>query len=131
MYHGDRPHDIQLDEDKASNIAIATSAEATEFAPVELKTGSVFREKLNVVDNAGNKGKEVLLKGTIDTYFSPATGMKDLVEAKLDGQVITGIIELKAAGVQFEGKTYNAAGQLVNKGYKGLVIMNGKKLVNK
>ena len=114
-------------EDVASNIAIGTT-EA--FIPVELKGETAFREKLNVKDNASNKGKEVLLKGSIDDYFQ-VTGVKNLVEAKLDGQVITGIIELKAAGVQFEGKTYNAAGQLVNKGYKGLVIMNGKKLVNK
>ena len=114
-------------EDVASNIAIGTT-EA--FIPVELKGETAFREKLNVKDNASNKGKEVLLKGSIDDYFQ-VTGVKNLVEAKLDGQVITGIIELKAAGAQFEGKTYNAAGQLVNKGYKGLVIMNGKKLVNK
>ena len=121
----------ELDTDGASNIAIATSAEATEFAPVELKNETEFRSKLNVKDNAGNKGKEVLLKGTITDYFSPATGVKNLVEAKLDGQVITGINELKAAGAQFEGKMYNLAGQVVNKAYKGMVIMNGRKFVNK
>ena len=43
----------------------------------------------------------------------------------------SGINELKAANTNFEGKTYNVAGQAVNKGYKGLVIMNGKKFVNK
>lgn len=119
----------QLDEDKASNIAIATSATATEFAPVELKANTEFREKLNVLDNPSNKGKEVLLKGTITGYFS-VTGVKDLVEAKLDGAIITGINELKA-NTNFEGKTYNVAGQAVNKGYKGLVIMNGRKFIQK
>lgn len=121
----------QLDEDKASNIAIATSTEATEFAPVELKQGSVFREKLNVADNPGNKDKEVLLKGTIDTYFSPATGVKNLVEAKLDSTVITGIDAVKTVDAQFDGKIYNLAGQEVTKSYKGIVIKNGKKVVIK
>ena len=118
-----------LDEDKASNIAIATSAEATEFAPVELKNGSVFREKLNVLDNATNKGKEVLIKGTIDDYFS-VTGIKDIVEAKLDGEVISGIANITAAKAE-NGVRYNLAGQKVNAGYKGVVIVNGKKFMQK
>ena len=32
---------------------------------------------------------------------------------------------------QLDGKWYNQAGQLVDKSYKGLVIVNGKKFVNK
>lgn len=32
---------------------------------------------------------------------------------------------------QFGGKRYNMAGQVVNEGYKGLVIVNGKKIVQK
>lgn len=32
---------------------------------------------------------------------------------------------------QFQGKMYNTAGQVVNKGYKGLVIQDGRKYVNK
>lgn len=35
------------------------------------------------------------------------------------------------ANAQFEGKMYNVAGQVVNKGYKGLVIQDGRKFVNK
>ena len=41
-----------------------------------------------------------------------------------------GVTELKANTLQ-NGVMYNLAGQVVNKGYKGLVIMNGKKFVNK
>ena len=40
-------------------------------------------------------------------------------------------IKAVKANAQFEGKMYNLAGQVVNKGYKGLVIMNGRKFVNK
>ena len=35
------------------------------------------------------------------------------------------------AEIQVDGKWYNQAGQLVDKSYKGLVIVNGKKFVNK
>lgn len=42
----------------------------------------------------------------------------------------SGIANVKV-NKSFEGVMYNTAGQVVNKGYKGLVIMNGKKFVNK
>ena len=35
------------------------------------------------------------------------------------------------SNAQFSGKMYNMAGQVVNKGYKGLVIQDGRKFVNK
>lgn len=118
-------------DDVASNIAISVTSDATEYAPVELKSGSVFREKLNVVDNASNKGKEVLLKGTITDYFS-ATGVKNLVEAKLDGAVITGINDVKVvAAEEMNAPIFNLAGQKVNASYKGVVIKGGKKMIVK
>ena len=40
-------------------------------------------------------------------------------------------IEIVKANTKFEGKIYNVAGQAVNKGYKGLVIMNGRKFIQK
>ena len=120
----------ELDTDKASNIAIATSAEATEFVPVELKGSSVFREKLNVVDNPTNKGKEVKLYGKITDYFS-TTGLKDLESAVLDSEIIiSGINELKA-NTKFNGAIYNLAGQRVQTMKHGLYIINGKKVVIK
>ena len=118
------------DEDVASNIAIAESAESTSFVPVELKGNSIFREKLNVADNPANKGKEVKLYGIITDYFS-TTGIKNLADAILDGETITtGISSVKSAAAQ-NGAIYNIAGQMVNKGYKGLVIQNGKKFFQK
>ena len=120
----------ELDTDKASNIAIATSAEATEFVPVELKGSSVFREKLNVVDNPTNKGKEVKLYGKITDYFS-TTGLKDLESAVLDSEIIiSGINELKA-NTKFNGAIYNLAGQRVQTMKRGLYIINGKKVIMK
>ncbi len=43
----------------------------------------------------------------------------------------TGIETLKAAKAAFKGATYNVAGQQVSAAYKGLVIKDGKKFVNK
>ena len=51
-----------------------------------------------------------------------------LVEFEKTGEA--GINEMKV-NTKFEGKIYNLAGQVVNKGYKGLVIMNGRKVVMK
>jgi hypothetical protein len=42
----------------------------------------------------------------------------------------SGVNAIKA-NAKFEGKMYNVAGQVVNKGYKGLVIQDGRKFVNK
>ena len=44
--------------------------------------------------------------------------------------VPSGIAGVKAA-VKADGAIYNLAGQKVGKDYKGLVIMNGKKFVQK
>ena len=117
------------DEDVASNIAIAESASETTFAPVNLASKSEFRAKLNVLDNPGNKGKEVLLKGMITKYFS-VTGVKDLVEAVFEGETITGITNITADQLK-NAPAYNVAGQRVNAGYKGLIIKGGKKIVVK
>ncbi len=47
----------------------------------------------------------------------------------LNGQ--TSGVNVVKANQKFQGKMYNVAGQMVNEGYKGLVIMNGTKFVNK
>lgn len=117
----------------ASNIAIAAQAGETDFAamvPVELKNNTQFRTKLNVVDNASNIGKEVLLCGNILKYFSKV-GVKNLTDYVLDGQQLTtGINEVKTAE-RFQGAIYNVAGQRITTPAKGLYIMNGKKIVVK
>ena len=111
-----------------SNVAMAAAVGETTFAnivPVQLVDAN--KSALNVVDNATNIGKELKIKGDITKYFGNM-GVKNTSDYELDG--ISGIASVKA-NAKFDGKMYNAAGQLVNKGYKGLVIMNGKKVVLK
>ena len=117
------------EEDAVSNIAIAESASETTFAPVALAAKTDFRTKLNLVDNPGNKGKEVLLCGKIAKYFS-VTGVKDLVEAVFEGETISGIGNV-TVDQKNNAPAYNVGGQRVNQGYKGLVIKGGRKLIQK
>ena len=46
-------------------------------------------------------------------------------------QVPTAIMIIKAEPANKEGVMYNLAGQIVDKNYKGIIIMNGKKIIQK
>ena len=73
---------------------------------------------------------KVLVKAQLQKYGDdniPET--KNAVILTINGTPTA--IETVKADVNFNGKIYNMAGQVVNKGYKGLVIMNGKKLLQK
>ena len=70
---------------QASNILIATSATETDHTKcmaVALPSGSAVRTGLNLKDNPGNLGKEVLLYGNITKYFSQP-GIKETTYAKI------------------------------------------------
>lgn len=75
---------------QASNLLIAASAtetDNTKCMPVNLASGSDFRKALNLLDNPGNLGKEVLLYGNFTKYFSQQ-GVKELSYAVFDGKEI-------------------------------------------
>lgn len=57
--------------------------------------------------------------------------MTDVAFSYNDYQVPTAIMTIKAESANKEDVMYNLAGQVVDKSYKGIVIMNGKKFVNK
>jgi len=105
----------------------APAFDASKCIPVELKNNTVFREKLNLVDNFGNLGKEVLVKGNVTAYFS-APGVKNLDDAIIDG------ISLGVHGVEMDkevlgGTIYTLSGQKVNSITRhGLYIIGGKKV---
>lgn len=68
-----------------SNILIADQVgELTTYMTVQLPSGDI-RNALNLYDNNGNLGKEVLLYGTLSAYFS-TNGLKDITFARLDGK---------------------------------------------
>ena len=71
----------------ASNILISDNPNASSVAecvPVQLVAGSAARSALNLMDNPGNLGKKVSLKGNLTKYFG-VSGVKETTEYKIDG----------------------------------------------
>ena len=62
-----------------SNLALGATSDAKTFIPVALPDGDA-RKALNVVDNAGNVGKQVKVCGTLEEYFKVA-GVKNVKTA--------------------------------------------------
>lgn len=71
----------------SSNILIAASAtekDYTKCLAIQLPNNDL-RKAVNLVDNAGNLGKEINIKGNLTKYFGVA-GLKNCVTAVLDGK---------------------------------------------
>lgn len=74
------------DENK-TNLLIADSKTETDYKNclvLQLPSGDV-RNGLNLKDNPSNLGKEVIVKGSLETYFK-TYGLKSITEYVLDGQ---------------------------------------------
>lgn len=118
----------------ATNIAIAATATDTEnYAPVQLPadkdTNGNIRSTLNVVDNPSNIGKEVMVKGKIQKYMYHVS-VKEAAAYMIDGTLV-GISNLTVEAENADAPAYNLAGQRVSKNYRGVVVKNGKKLIQK
>ena len=103
--------------------------------PTTLK---VYRAK----DAEGNKitnenivkvGDVVVVEGKLQKYVKDNVVTPEIAQG---GKILT--VNGESTGITnitvkkaFEGAIYNVAGQKVDKSYKGLVIINGKKIVNK
>ena len=77
------------DNVSTTNVLLAGSPSETSAAnciPVQLPKGDI-RDKLNLSQNAGNLGKEVLLYGDITKYFS-VPGLKNTSYAEINGSSI-------------------------------------------
>ncbi|MDE6277502.1 MAG: choice-of-anchor J domain-containing protein [Muribaculaceae bacterium] len=71
----------------ATNLLISDTPDATSVdvcIPVQLPSGSDARSKLNLLDNPGNLGKLVELKGSIEKYFG-VNALKSVSAFKLEG----------------------------------------------
>ena len=113
----------------ATNLLLATNPAETNVEnciPVQLPSGDI-RAALNLQDNPDNLGKEVKLYGYVLKYFS-VPGLKNVTAYEFTGN--TGV-ELQNAETIQNGKMYNLAGQRVSENYRGIVIMNGKKIIKK
>ena len=83
---GNYNYQFTSDTDVKTNIILSsnpsTSSEA-ECIPVQLPTGAI-RDGLNLVDNSGNLGQEVLMYGTLEKYFR-VPGVKNVTYAEIGG----------------------------------------------
>lgn len=90
--------------------------------------GANFTED-DVTANIIKEGDKVVYQGKLQKYVKEDVMTPELKDGILIS-VTSGITNI-TADKAFNGAIYNVAGQRVNAGYKGLVIMNGKKVVNK
>ena len=112
-----------------SNLLLATNADETNVEkciPVQLPNNDV-RSDLNLQDHPENLGKEVKLYGHVLKYFG-VPGLKDVTAYEFTDDSSVNAIN---ADTVKDGKMYNVAGQRVDKAYKGIVIVGGKKIVVK
>ena len=72
---------------------------------------------------------DVIVYGQIQWYGGSPQVISGCNIYSLNGN--TSSVNAIKTNAQFSGKMYNVAGQVVNKGYKGLVIQDGRKFVNK
>ena len=70
----------ELEKINDTNIALAASASDTEFIPVAIPAGDL-RSVLGIATNPGNVGREVMVYGTLEKYFSVA-GVKSVSDYK-------------------------------------------------
>ena len=105
-----------------SNILIAATAnetDVTKCVPVQLVSGTTVRSALNLMDNSGNLGKQVTIKGNLEKYFGVA-GMKSPTEYNWGTQ---GGGDTPATGTQFKKVS------TVTSGKQYLLVSSGKAAV--
>ena len=90
--------------------------------------GDLYVDDIKVVDAAGNK----LLDGTFDIDYSgwSVNGAATVEMLEQETGSATGIATFNASPVS-RNAAYNLQGQRVNSHAKGLILMNGKKYLNK
>jgi len=106
---------------------ISEDGEATNPS-FEIYRGKYFNDEKFTVENKVKVGDLVVVYGTLAMYNTQAETAQGAVLVKLNGT--THISQAKVT-TEFNGAIYNLKGQRVDSSYKGLVIKNGKKFVNK
>lgn len=123
--------ELSTEDPVASNIGLSSTGVVTSVIPVQLPNGAV-RTALNIVDNADNVGKEVLVYGNIQKYCQVA-GVKNVTEYEFTGnstEIDTGIQNL-TIDADVNAPMYNLKGERVDANYRGVVIKAGKKTIQK
>ena len=96
------------------------------------KEGIPFISRSLSLINFFNLASAVTLSGG-KAYLESTTDLKPAAQAKvsilfMDAEP-TGINDVRVTTPEAQGETYNLGGQRVGNGYKGIVIVNGKKVL--
>ena len=97
---------------------------------VELSTDGIFKMTSTITTTA-KKVYNYSYTKTLTDKPSQVNVFFTGENSYIDGSSLTSIEEPVIIKKQTDGKWYNLAGQQVDKNYKGVVIVNGKKFVNK
>lgn len=100
------------------------------------KDAVIYISSIKVYDADGNLlSTEDFDNATVGEYDATKTvhypGWQNAATFEIVEESTTGISNIESANVAKDGKCFNLAGQQVAKGYKGIVIKNGKKMVIK
>lgn len=96
-------------------------------------TDAIYAYAIKDVNNAAFKDASKLKAGTkvvIKTMLASYNGKAELNRGQIAGYITTGISKIQASAAK-NAPVYNLSGQRVDSSYKGVVIRNGKKFVNK
>lgn len=113
-----------------SNLALAAAAGETVFnntVPVQLSTNAL-KDELGIANNPSHVGKELVVYGFIVKYFN-VTGVKSVTDYILDG-VHSGIQNM-TIDTDASAPIYSLDGRRVDQNYRGVVIQNGVKRIQK
>lgn len=113
------------------NLTLANEAGGTALLTVyrakDLENASFTEETISRI----KEGDLVVFQGKLKKYVKDDVVTPELINGWLISVGGSTGIEAVKANAQYEGKMYNLAGQVVNKSYKGIVIVNGKKYMAK
>ena len=129
---------LDTDSVYVTNLLVADAQGETNWEntlPVNLANSpaacKAMRAQLNLHDNPDNFGKQVWLFGDIIKYMG-VCGLKNVKDASFDGNIQLAIENVENSQLQaLSSQRYNLAGQKIDASYKGIVIIGGRKYINK
>ena len=112
-----------------ATFKIATTYNTDAEYKLEVYRAKYLEKAGFTADNQIKLGDEVIVNGKIETYNNAGRIASGGYIYSLNGN--TSGIKIITAEVDANAPAYNLAGQKVDNSYKGLIIKNGKKVINK
>ena len=111
------------------NVGIVENGKVTNLWKMDVsKTGENTWDNYESISNTTPKE---LKEGKTIIRISIVGANCDIDKIELKSVEPTAINEINAEGTNGDGATYNISGQRVDDSYKGIVIINGKKMMKK